>query len=573
MPIKSHHVELAGLPHAAFSTKRHVRPFAGWLLTGLLLCAATSLVHAETTSNTCRVTTAGLPANSGASWAQAKSLMNALSDYSCTEVWVAEGVYTPPVYSPYFNIRSNVQIYGGFLGNESSRSQRDPVLHLTVLSGDMDHDDTNVDGNFVAENVNDIQGNNSHRLIRASGNTSNPITSAVVLDGFTITGADGRPEAGGFGGGLYCYGIGAGNECSPTLRNLVFSGNTASLGGAIYLGGGGGGNSSPLIDHVTFVGNEAEVSGGGQSYGGGLFCNGANGGTCNPTLTHVIFRDNYSHFYGGGMFNDGRNGGDSSPTLIDVSFEDNGAYYSGGAMMNFGYGGESSPSLLNVTFDHNSSASGGAMYNNGSFDLANSIQGITEPVLRNVTFSDNHATARGGAIYNWGEKSGIVNLTLTNVTFHGNNAGTDGGAIFSTARDSGYASVTLKNVILWDNTASDGHALFFDDTDLATTILEIDYSIIEGGDAGIANESGATSTKWSAGSFNSDGNPMLSALGNHGGFTATMLPGVGGTAVDNGSCVGVPPTDQRGVGRAVGPGCDIGSVEAQSDSIFQSGFE
>ena len=64
------------------------------------------------------------------------------------------------------------------------------------------------------------------------------------------------------------------------------------------------------------------------------------------------------------------------------------------------------------------------------------------------------------------------------------------------------------------------------------------------------------------------GDPGLSALGNHGGSTATMEPTAGSPLIDRipsgfSTCAG--QVDQRGVARPIGPACDIGSVEADAN--------
>jgi hypothetical protein len=63
-------------------------------------------------------------------------------------------------------------------------------------------------------------------------------------------------------------------------------------------------------------------------------------------------------------------------------------------------------------------------------------------------------------------------------------------------------------------------------------------------------------------------NPALGALGPNGGPTNTMVPNPGSPLIDAipiascGAMVGIG-TDQRGVTRPQGPGCDIGAVEVQ----------
>ena len=61
--------------------------------------------------------------------------------------------------------------------------------------------------------------------------------------------------------------------------------------------------------------------------------------------------------------------------------------------------------------------------------------------------------------------------------------------------------------------------------------------------------------------------PKLDALADNGGATQTMALGAGSPAIDTGKNTGCPATDQRGVARPVGTGCDIGAYEhVSSDS-------
>ena len=85
-------------------------------------------------------------ANNGSSWTDALTdlstaitLGNALN----TDIWVAAGTYKPHASSrgESFIIKSNVRMYGGFNGTETSLSERDFTNNLTILSGDLSEND------------------------------------------------------------------------------------------------------------------------------------------------------------------------------------------------------------------------------------------------------------------------------------------------------------------------------------------------------------------------------------------------------------------------------------------------
>jgi hypothetical protein len=63
------------------------------------------------------------------------------------------------------------------------------------------------------------------------------------------------------------------------------------------------------------------------------------------------------------------------------------------------------------------------------------------------------------------------------------------------------------------------------------------------------------------------GDPLLGAVADNGGLTPTRLPGPGSPlidAIDLGGCGDPSPaTDQRGIARPQGAGCDIGAVEVE----------
>ena len=421
-----------------------------------------------------------------------------------SEIWVAKGVYYPDVGSGQidnavastFVMKDGVVLYGGFDISDSDITDRDWESNLTVLSGDIDGNDTNTDG--VVLTTTHIAGNNAYHVVTADGSTGTPITDSTVLDGFTITAGQAN-SLGDMdivnkrGGGFDCFGAGSGNECSPILRNLSFSGNYARKdGGAMYNGGYSGGSSSPSLSNVTFYGNYADRD-------GGAMYNSASNGTSSPSLTNVTFYGNYADRDGGAMNNYGYNGV-NNPSLINVAFFDNHARNHGGAMYNNGSdSGNSSPSLTNVIFSGNSADfDGGGIYNYG-------YKGISSPSLTNVAFSGNSTVFRGGAMYNDGSASGDASPILSNVTFSGNFAGEIGGGMYNYGYN-GNSKPVVRNSILWNNQDSSGTEPLFANIYNNAAIVTVTHSLVQG----TGGSSGWTSdTSFIDGGSNIDIDPMF----------------------------------------------------------------
>ncbi len=311
----------------------------------------------------CFVDASATGANDGSGWTDAYvDLQDALANTACVEIWVANGVYTPGTSdTDSFVINRAVAVYGGFAGNETSRSQRDPGTHITILSGDIDDNDSNSDGNHIDETWNDTQGNNSLHVVTIDG-TATPITASTVLDGFVITGgnADDNNWPDSSGGGLWCTARSSGN-CSPVLRELVFSGNqSATYGGAMYVDGAAG-QANPTVSASTFSGNRSKG-------GGAIFIN-AQGSLSNMTVTNVTFVGNEA------------------------------ASLYGGAIWRIATGGSGQLVVNNATFSNNSAFGGGAIANQDSPD------GL---VVTNSIFWGNHVTSFGPAIVQLNTSSATV---------------------------------------------------------------------------------------------------------------------------------------------------------------------
>ncbi|MEJ2705243.1 MAG: hypothetical protein P8Z79_22610, partial [Sedimentisphaerales bacterium] len=83
-----------------------------------------------------------------------------------------------------FQLKSGVGIYGGFVGTEVSRPERDPATNLTVLSGDLRGNDQEVfdPSDLVSEPT---RSDNSYHVVTGTG-----ADETAVLDGFVITGGN-----------------------------------------------------------------------------------------------------------------------------------------------------------------------------------------------------------------------------------------------------------------------------------------------------------------------------------------------------------------------------------------------
>lgn len=195
-------------------------------------------------------------ANTGASWLDAfVDLQSALLLAGpADEVWVAAGTYRPSPWdaTASFVVPSGLQLLGGFAGYETAAWQRDPVTHVTVLSGDIGQDDVIGAGWPLGWNIGSA---NSGHIVVASG-----CDSSTLVDGFTLAGGSTGPvgtSAGHplmYGGGLFA------TNASLVVRRCTFTHNLAAFasGGGAYISDG-----SPVFEDCRFVQNYAHVAGGG----------------------------------------------------------------------------------------------------------------------------------------------------------------------------------------------------------------------------------------------------------------------------------------------------------------------
>jgi hypothetical protein len=174
-------------------------------------------------------------------------------------------------------------------------------------------------------------------------------------------------------------------------------------------------------------------------------------------------------------------------------------------------------------------------------------------------------------------------LMLTNCSFAGNSTGYGGtggwgqlgqnGATGPNGLGAGIynqSSLDLVNCTISTNRVGGGVINASNSVRLLNTLLAANIPANCSGvitDAGHNLSSDGSCTFTGAGSMNNV-DPKLGSLADNGGPTLTMALLPGSPAIDAGSAVGAPATDQRGVARPQGPGVDIGAFEFQYIPFF-----
>ena len=315
-------------------------------------------------------------ANDGTSWTDAYlDLQDALSNLGPEHdtVWVAEGTYYPTVGTDRnlsFTLINDVAIIGSFISGHTCLQQSDPMLHPSILSGDIG-----------------VQGDSSDNSYHVIFNDGGGINLTAVLNGFVIEegNADGTGD-GAKGGGMF------NDNASPTVRNCHFKNNHADFGG----GGLYNKTSGALVENCRFSNNDADI-------GGGAF----NSIDVTAEYTTCYFYNNTATDGGGGMFN-------NSALLCSVTnclFEQNNVATDGGGIYNL----NSSPDIINSAFLANEADEGAGISNRGG----------SSPNIINCSLHANSAIASGGGIRN---HTGTIPLII-NCILWGNIAGLAGDEI------------------------------------------------------------------------------------------------------------------------------------------------
>ncbi|MGA9532898.1 MAG: CSLREA domain-containing protein [Anaerolineales bacterium] len=383
----------------------------------------------------------------------------------------------------------------------------------------------------------------------------------------------------GQGGGIFV------NGWSLEAPDAVIRGNRA-------LDSYGGGGIYNRFGHVTVAG---EISGNSASWAGGGVHNGwlmeieggevsdnqatGPGGGISTTGTLTVHSTTISGNRapsGGGLFAyvSDASGTAARTSLVDSTFSDNHADQRGGGIFNSG-----SSLLLAARTDliGNDAASGGGIYNDGEATFLEAAirgnrgngAGVVSTGLTSLTRStlaENHDTASsttlgGSAIYS--RDGGHVHLL--NTTLSGNTGAIEFGGTITMA----FGSVAADHVTIADNAVPAFNGRIAD-----INALDLTNSIVAGNmpfdcNRPIASLGGNVFEDGSCGPTAYDfvgigaGSAGLDPLAMNGGRTMTHALQSSSPAVDFAIGDDCPATDERGVPRPVGDGCDSGAFEVE----------
>ncbi|HEX2443916.1 MAG TPA: carbohydrate binding domain-containing protein [Vicinamibacterales bacterium] len=294
-----------------------------------------------------------------------------------------------------------------------------------------------------------------------------------------------------------------------------------------------------------------------------------NSGT-EATLRHLTVANGFGFDLAGGILNNG------SLTLEDSTVRDNSVgaatneFWKGGGGI---YSGDSSTLVvrrstirgnttqlvdgggLHAFFNATVTVDATTIAGNTAGNVGGGIRSLGNVTVTNSTLSGNTSTAwYGGAAFH---TDGVMELVNSTVTANISNAGGPAALFVGTFTNAG-ATLRLTNSIVSGNTIAGGSASagcfagFFGSGPV---------TLASGGN----NVAGDASCNLTASGDQPGTDPLLGALANNGGPTATHMPAPGSPAIDAANPAFCPPVDQRGIMRPQGAACDAGSVEKEPD--------
>ena len=244
-------------------------------------------------------------------------------------------------------------------------------------------------------------------------------------------------------------------------------------------------------------------------------------------------------FWGAGIYNDG-----GTLTVKKVLFSANHAAQGGGIWNELG-----TLSVDQSTFTANTSTGGGGA---GIFNDQGTL------TVTRSTFDGNIAAGDGAGVYN---NAGTG--SVSNSTFWGNSAGFTGGGILNDRN-----TFTVVNSTFVGNSASlAGYGGGIRTNGAGGLTIEKNTIVANspsgGNCSGAMSDGGGNLVYGDSTCPGATANPLFdpAGLADNGGPTKTVALQSGSPAIDAAVAANCPPTDQRGITRPQGAGCDIGAYE------------
>ncbi|WP_435263065.1 InlB B-repeat-containing protein [Tenacibaculum sp. nBUS_03] len=224
--------------------------------------------------------------NDGSSWANAYTDLRSSILISGPDkpIWVATGTYKPDatIRTIYFNInKENIKIYGGFAGTETAISQRIIGSNETILSGDLQGNDTNVT-DYPSNYANSTRNtDNSYHIINIASTGNN-----LLLDGLTISNAHNNLSGSEKGGAI----IKDKTISKLTLKNCIIKDNVsrndnAGLIAEFELNNIASTRGTLIIDNCKFINNMSR-------WGSGIYSFIRGNTNVDITVTNSLFENN-----------------------------------------------------------------------------------------------------------------------------------------------------------------------------------------------------------------------------------------------------------------------------------------
>ncbi len=412
----------------------------------------------------------GSDSNLGDSWASAKkTLAGALQTaWAGSEIWVGMGTYEP------ITLDHDMRLYGGFFGNETSKSERDYAFYgMTII-------DAHASGPGI-------------RLQN--------LTSATIVDGFTIR--SGRSVDGVDGGGILSVNSSAvisGNCCEWCDSGIYCQGGLPTISGNILQSNDHGIRCTYVYDcssgycqqfpgSPTITGNQI-CNNNSWSDGGGILCDHST-----PVISGNSIYNNSADGYGAGVTCQNC----PSVVITDNEFSGNWGYWRGSAIACVADGEvqisnnriESNDAYISTVYLYGlqsaTVANNLVIHNTADYGCAGIDLDNAPAVIANNTFADNDSGAgEGGAIrVQSGGASIANNIFYDNRAALGQSVCVYGGASgavfncdgFNPGRDNSpgthYAGITAGSTYydpMFENVASDDYH------------IQVGSSCIDGGD-------------------------------------------------------------------------------------------